>query len=146
MISGDARVAIHVSTVRDALCPPARTLTELTVRVMNGENVTFLQVGIILADHEIVTDLNRRFLDHDRPTDVLSFRLNDEAPLEGEVYVDVETAAERCEEFGTTPADEILRYVVHGLLHLAGYDDSTAEERTRMQVLEDRYLSGLSGD
>lgn len=146
MTSGDARVEIHVATVHDALCPSSRTLSDLTVSVMDGENVPFARIGIILADHDVVTDLNRRYLDHAWRTDVLSFRLNEESPLEGEVYVDVETANERCEEFGATPSDEVLRYVTHGLLHLAGYDDATAEERTRMQVLEDRYLSGISGE
>lgn len=144
MTSGEARVEIHVDTVRAALCPPARTLSDLTVRVMEGENTPFAWIGIVLADHDVVTDLNRRYLDHAWQTDVLSFRLSEETPLEGEVYVDVETANERCMEFGATPSDEILRYVVHGLLHLAGYDDSTAGERSRMRELEDRYLSGIT--
>lgn len=144
MTSGDPRIEIHVDTAWDALCPSARTISDLTVSVMDGERTPFAWIAIILADHDVVTDLNRRYLEHAWKTDVLSFRLSEETPLEGEVYVDVETANERCEEFGTTPSNEILRYIVHGLLHLAGYDDATAEERSRMHELEDQYLSGIT--
>lgn len=153
MISGDdagengphgdcaSRVDIHIDTAHRALCPSEDRLTRLTESVLGGEGIAFDSIGIILADHDVVTDLNRRFLDHDWPTDVLSFRLNEEGPIEGEVYVDVETALERCEEFEVTAADELLRYVVHGLLHLAGHDDHTDEQRARMRSLENRYLA-----
>jgi len=134
-------VEIHVSTHAPDLCPSEESLKNLAIRVMEGENVPFQRIGIILADHDLVSDLNRRYLNHDWQTDVISFRLSDETPLEGEVYVDVETADERCAEFGTTAEDEILRYTTHGLLHLAGYDDATREERERMRKLEDDYLA-----
>jgi len=135
------QVDIHVSTDHADLCPTGESLRNLAIGVMKGENVPFERIGIILADHDVVTDLNRRYLDHEWQTDVLSFRLSDEDPLEGEVYVDVQTASERCKEFGATPRDEILRYAVHGLLHLTGYDDATDEEREQMRRLEDDYLS-----
>lgn len=88
-----------------------------------------------------VRRLNRKYLGHDYDTDVLSFEIDRTADgLEGEVYVDVETAAERCSEFGSQEREEIERYTIHGLLHLAGYDDDTAENKDRMHVLENLYL------
>ncbi len=95
-------------------------------------------------DHAAVLALNRRHLGHDYLTDVLSFSLVDEddppGAVEGEVYVDLDTAAERCAEFGATFEQEAARYAVHGLLHLIGYDDATAEGRAAMRACEDRYL------
>ena len=114
----------------------------LVEQVMAGESVRWTSIGVILAGHELVTDLNRTWLSHDYHTDVLSFLVDDsEAGLEGEVYVDVETARERCAEFNTTVREEVARYIVHGLLHLAGHDDATAEGSRLMTALENRYLT-----
>ncbi|MEQ9104696.1 MAG: rRNA maturation RNase YbeY [Rhodothermales bacterium] len=114
----------------------------LVERVMAGESVRWASIGIILAGHELVTELNNIWLSHDYDTDVLSFVVEEsEAGLEGEVYVDVETARERCVEFNTTVRQEVARYIVHGLLHLAGHDDATAEGSRLMTALENRYLT-----
>lgn len=128
---------------------PSRTLDADTVsttvqRVLDGEEVAARDVSIVLADHATVLDLNRAWLNHDYTTDVLSFNLDEEALsegfVEGEVYVDLDTAAERAPEFDTTFEAEALRYVVHGVLHLVGYDDATPDEKATMHALEDRYL------
>ena len=102
------------------------------------------ELSVVLADRATVHALNREWLGHDNPTDVVSFPLDEEAAaegvIEGEVYVDLDTAAERAPEFGAAFEEEALRYVVHGLLHLAGHDDATDADRARMRALEDRYL------
>lgn len=121
--------------------PGENEVLRLVERVMAGELVAWSSIGVILAGHELVTELNTKWLSHDYHTDVLSFLVEEgDAGLEGEVYVDVETARERCAEFNTTVQDEIARYIVHGLLHLAGHDDATAEGTRMMTALENRYL------
>ena len=129
---------------------PSRQLDEAGVRavveaVSAGEGVVVASLGVVLGDHRLVHDLNREWLGHDYPTDVVSFVLDEEAQargvLDGEVYVDLDTAAERAPEFGVTPEHEALRYVAHGVLHLAGHDDATDDERAAMRALEDRYLA-----
>ncbi len=116
-------------------------LRRLSASVLEGESVVWSCIGVILAGHETVRALNREYLDHDFDTDVLSF-LIDRADdgIEAEIYVDVQTAEERHHCYGATPGREIERYVVHGLLHLAGYEDDTPEDKRRMRELEDRYL------
>ena len=122
--------------------PDVRALAD---RIASGENVSWREVGIILGDHALVHDLNREWLEHDWETDVVSFPLDEEArargEIEGEVYVDLDTAREVAPEVGATFEHEALRYVAHGLLHLVGYDDATDEERAVMRGLEDRYLT-----
>ena len=132
---------VVVSTEHESVCPSAEALKTLITHVLDSEGASWDSVGVILADHTVVTDLNSRYLNHDYDTDVLSFRLDDGGPIEGEVYVDVETAVERCSEFDVAPADEIRRYAVHGVLHLIGYDDSTEMQEKAMRGLEDKYLA-----
>ncbi|MEL6615265.1 MAG: rRNA maturation RNase YbeY [Bacteroidota bacterium] len=118
-------------------------------RVAEGEGVHWREVGIILGDHALVHELNSEWLGHDWTTDVVSFPLDEEArargEIEGEVYVDLDTAQEVAPEVGATFETEALRYVVHGLLHLCGHDDAADDERAAMRALEDRYL-GLGPD
>ncbi|MDT0631330.1 rRNA maturation RNase YbeY [Rubrivirga sp. S365] len=127
-----------------------RVLDEDAVRhvaeaVCEGEGVRVASLGVILGDHRLVHDLNREWLGHDYETDVVSFVLDEDAlgrgEVDGEVYVDLDTAVERAPEFGVTWEHEALRYVAHGVLHLAGHDDSTPPEREAMRALEDRYLA-----
>lgn len=142
-MSPDGGLEVHVAHA-------SRQLSEDRVRavveaVCEGEGVRIASLGVVLGDHALVHDLNREWLGHDYETDVVSFVLDEEAQtrgeVDGEVYVDLDTAAERAPEFGVTPEHEALRYVVHGVLHLVGHDDATDAERDAMRALEDRYLA-----
>lgn len=135
-----------------ALEHPTRTLDTsaleaLLRRAATAEGFAIRYLGVVLTDHAAVHALNRDFLRHDYETDVVSFPLGEAAVAEriidGEVYVDLDTAAERAPEFGASFEDEARRYVVHGLLHLMGHDDATDAERAAMRALEDRYLAGV---
>lgn len=124
------------------------TALERIIRhVLEAEEASLVHLSVVLSDHDTVRRLNRLYLDHDYNTDVLSFSLRDDADpedapiVEGEVYVDLDTAAERYDEFGTTFEREAYRYVVHGVLHLLGYDDATKAGRLAMREKEDQYLN-----
>ena len=135
-------VSVDVDIEDTSDLPSEGFVTALVATVLTGENKMWASVGIVLSGHDVVTALNVEWLSHDYDTDVLSFVVEDGVDgLEGEVYVDVETARERHAEFETTVHDEICRYIVHGVLHLAGHDDATAEGARLMRALEDRYLS-----
>lgn len=117
-------------------------------RVAAGESAEVASLGVVLTDHAVVRDLNVRFLGHDYDTDVLSFALEDfDAEglrvVDGEIYIDLDTAAERAPEFGVSLEHEVARYLVHGLLHLIGYDDATPEGRRAMRGRENRYLAAV---
>ncbi len=124
-----------------------RVLQALVRRVADAEDCSMGTVSIVLTDHDTVLTLNREHLGHDYVTDVLSFDLSEEpACMDGEIYVDLDTAAERHEEFGASFAEEARRYVVHGALHLVGYDDRNDDERAIMRRLEDRFLAAVDAD
>ncbi len=101
-------------------------------------------LGIILADSALVRALNKRYRGGDYDTDVLSFPLGEGEAIDGEVYVSLDFAAARCAEFGASFEEEAHRYVLHGLLHLMGYDDADEAGRKTMRSLENRYLSDLA--
>lgn len=120
-------------------------LGALVRRAAVAEGFAIRYLGVVLTGHAAVHRLNHDFLGHDYETDVVSFPLDEgavaERVIDGEVYVDLDTAAERAPEFGATFEREAARYVVHGLLHLMGHNDATDAERDAMRALEDRYLA-----
>ena len=139
----DADLSISIMDgIEAASCPDHTRLSRLAALVFSGEKHTLASLGIVFGNHETVLALNNTWLGHDWHTDVISFLL-EEDPVEGEIYIDVETAQEQHEEFGVTIHQELERYAVHGMLHLCGHDDATTEERDAMRSLEDRYLTLL---
>ena len=104
-------------------------------------------VSLAVVDDSTIHELNRRYLDHDWPTDVLSFVLDQhDDRLEGEVIVSADTAAAAAGEFGWSAADELLLYTIHGMLHLVGYDDKSDDDVREMRAAEQRYLRQLGVD
>lgn len=102
------------------------------------------RMEIVVLDPEPMRETNVQFLGHDYPTDVLAFALEDDLEnglLEGNVLVCPDVAAERAPEFGWAAAEELLLYVIHGALHLVGYDDHSPEDAPTMRAKEREYLA-----
>jgi len=98
-------------------------------------------LSIAIVDDPTIHRLNRQYLQHDWPTDVLSFPLEQRAGyLEGEVVVSAETAEKVAEQVPWTGPEELLLYVIHGTLHLVGYRDKSPEEVAKMRAAELVYL------
>ena len=101
-------------------------------------------ISLALVDDPTMHELNREYLDHDYPTDVLSFVLEcDGTHVVGQLIASVDTAVENAGQYGWTPTEELLLYVVHGSLHLVGYDDRQPEEREAMREAESAHLHKL---
>lgn len=110
-------------------------------RVLADSPWTSARISLAVVDDQTIHALNRRFLDHDYPTDVLSFLLHQQHDhLEGEVIASAQTAAANAHEFGWSAADELLLYVIHGMLHLVGHDDKMPAQIGAMREAEARYL------
>jgi probable rRNA maturation factor len=117
-------------------------LKEGVKRVFSGEGIDSAIISIAVVDDPTMHDLNRRYLQHDYPTDVLSFLLeDDERRLEGEIIISADYAVREAEQFGWTAQDEMLLYIIHGALHLAGYDDLEPELKAEMRAKEREYLA-----
>ncbi|MEQ8790774.1 MAG: rRNA maturation RNase YbeY [Pirellulaceae bacterium] len=110
--------------------------------VLHEEGVAAAEISLAVVDDPTIHDLNRRYLQHDYATDVLSFLLDEQqGRLEGEVIVSADTAAAAAEQYGWSLNDELLLYVVHGALHLVGYDDLDPDSKAEMRRRERLHLA-----
>lgn len=115
----------------------------IVTSILSDYNCESALVNLIYLNNEDIHQMNKKYLDHDYPTDVITFTL-DEDELEGEIYIGVETAEENAKKYGAKLNEELLRLAAHGTLHLMNEDDSTDEERERMHNLENKYLNLLN--
>jgi probable rRNA maturation factor len=119
---------------------PSKVIQRIAYKVLRGEKANVSgALSIVLVDNDAISDLNRRFLKKNRPTDVIAFGFGDEE-VWGEVYVGAERTREQAGDYGVPPKDELARCVIHGVLHLLGYGDGTVRERRVMKGKEEEYL------
>lgn len=110
--------------------------------ILADAGVTSGMVSVAVVDDAAIHRLNNEFLDHDYPTDVLSFLLErNGAMIEGEVIVSGDTAQRTAAVYNWSPHDELLLYVIHGTLHLVGFDDLQPDLLAEMRRQESRYLT-----
>ena len=119
---------------------PRKKIISSLEKLFIAESYKEATINLIFLDDEAIKELNKKYLNHDYSTDVISFCLEEE-PLEGEVYISVETAESNSIEYNTKFTDELTRYAIHGVLHIIGYDDISLEDREKMRILEDKYLN-----
>ncbi|MEY2550536.1 MAG: putative rRNA maturation factor [Verrucomicrobiota bacterium] len=94
------------------------------------------EVNVILVSDKRIAEIHRRFLSEPGPTDVITFQ-------HGEIVISAETAARQARQFGTTLDHELRLYLVHGLLHLHGFDDKTAAGAAEMKRRQERVVASL---
>ncbi len=110
-------------------------------RVVDEENKKIGgELSIILANDELLQDLNCRFLNKDCSTDVIAFPFGEEEEVWGEIYVSQEKAKEQALEYHVPFQEELMRLIIHGVLHLLGYQDQTVELKNWMEKKENFYL------
>jgi probable rRNA maturation factor len=144
MASTSSALEIDVSDTQGHLIVDPERVRGLARRVLAGEAVQRASISVALVDDATIHAVNRRHLAHDCPTDVISFVHSDAgAPvLEGEVVISAERAAAVAGGLGVDSWAELALYLVHGLLHVCGYDDSEEPMRARMRQREDELLRG----
>ena len=99
-------------------------------------------ITIIITQDEELRKLKLKFFNQDVFTDVIAFNLEDENdPIEGEIYISLDRVKENAKEFNEKRIDELKRVIIHGCLHLVGYDDDTIEKKEKMTSLENKYIN-----
>lgn len=116
-----------------------------TVRMVLAESeYATAFVSIAVVDDPTIHELNKKHLQHDYPTDVLSFVLEQtENSVEGELVVSADTAMREASDAGWTAFEELLLYIIHGVLHLIGYDDHAPEDQVEMYAAEAHFLQRI---
>ena len=138
-------VDVEVSDTQSALRFDPEALASVARGALVAEGIARASVSLAVVDDRAIRALNARHLGHDWPTDVISFLLSGprDGVLSGEIVVSAETAARTAEAAGVPPFDELALYVVHGLLHLCGYDDGDDLTRVAMRRREGQVLARL---
>lgn len=141
----DIDLGYHVNATRYSLPnAPDPRIRQAACWIANEFGFKKFYASIAIVDDRIMQQVNAQRLGHDWPTDVISFELDvGENSVEGEVIASLETAARICTAAGWSAADELLLYVVHGLLHIAGMDDSDNEQQQKMRLAEQSCLLAL---
>lgn len=124
---------------------PNNQVESIISHVLVKEDISDSDITIIFGDTELLQSLKKEFFDIDRTTDVIAFRLNDydEKNIDGEIYICLPVAKENAGIYNETYDREVARLIIHGGLHLIGYDDGTDEDRNAMRNLENKYLEEL---
>lgn len=148
---------IDISDNQDALQLDADYLSDVVRTTLAAEQVAAASLSIAIVDDTTIHQLNRQYLQHDYPTDVLSFLLEatDNSAhaagqprgagkhIDGEVIVSAEYAQNLAADYDWEPLHELILYIVHGVLHLCGYDDLTVDELPLMREREQAVFSAL---
>ena len=132
------RARILVADLQAAVRLPVARLKRLARAVIEGEKLRAGDLSIAFVDRATMRKANRRFLRHDYDTDVLAFPLD--PPLLGEIVISTDFAVKEAEKRGLAALEEVSRYLVHGLLHLAGFDDHSPSKKRIMWARQERYL------
>jgi probable rRNA maturation factor len=122
-----------------------RLLKEIAAAALDELKIKEAELGIVLISAKEMASMNEKFLGHEGPTDVITFDYSEKRKqLHGELFVCVAVAEKQAKEFGTNRQSEIVRYIVHGILHLMGHDDLQAVARKKMKLEERRLVRKLS--
>jgi probable rRNA maturation factor len=136
-------IRVSVASPQEAVVIDRGRMRETVRVVLAGEGVHDAEISLAFVDNATIHRLNRQFLDHDEPTDVLSFPLGEGKKLAGELVLGAEVALGQAQVRGHSVEVELALYVIHGLLHLCGYDDRATEGARAMRERERHYLGVL---
>ena len=115
-------------------------IIELCSKILDSENCNNAKIDFILKDKKFLNTLKKEYFDMDVYTDVIAFNLGDKDTIDGEVYISIDDVLENSKLYSKTFNEEFSRIVIHGLLHLLGYNDKTKKEKDNMTLLEEKYL------
>jgi probable rRNA maturation factor len=138
-------IRVSIASPQELVALPFAQLREVGRVVLEGEGIREAKISLAFVDNPTIHDINKRFLKHDEPTDVITFPLSGTGAkkLEGELVIGVEIALEQAKERGHAVEAELCLYVIHGLLHLVGYDDVKPKDAAQMRQKEREYLQAL---
>ena len=130
-----------------SLCYNDNIIIKLSNKILISEKCKKGKVSIILSNKKYLNKLKKKYFNLDVFTDVIAFNLEDKNDcLDGEIYISIDDVKENAKIFSNSFNNEFSRILIHGILHLVGYDDSNEKEKKIMKNLEDKYLCFINED
>ena len=119
-----------------------KTLTRKWLKLVAESEICRIgDISVIFCSDNYILDINQKYLGHDYFTDIITFDYREGDRLSGDLFISVDSVRENSIEYGTAFNDELNRVIVHGFLHIIGYDDHTDEDIKVMRSKENYYLS-----
>ncbi|MBR7129261.1 MAG: rRNA maturation RNase YbeY [Tidjanibacter sp.] len=138
-------MAVHFYNQDSNYLPKGRVKIGKWVReTIHNEGYKAGEICYIFCSSANHIEMNRQYVGHDYYTDVITFDYSDlegRGVVSGDIFIDHETVADNAQQLGTNPAEEQLRVIIHGVLHLCGYKDKSDQEAAQMRQKEDFYLA-----
>ncbi len=116
-------------------------LQDKLIHLVENEGMMLGEIGIIFCSDQYLLQMNKKYLNHDYFTDIITFNYNEKKYVQGDLFISVDRIRENAVSFGVSIREELFRVIFHGLLHLTGYDDKTKKEKELMRGKENYYLS-----
>ena len=122
-----------------------KSIKYLFEQVFNKENIHCAKLSLILSDRKYLNELKKEYFGLDYFTDVIAFNLNEKnEDINGEIYVSIDDVILNSKQFNESINQEFKRIIIHGLLHVIGYNDDTDKNKNNMTKLENKYMSFIS--
>ena len=117
------------------------TLKEFITKQVRKEGIIIIDLQYIFCSDKYLLEINRKFLEHDYYTDIISFDLSEEkGKLIAEVYISIDRVKDNAKSLHTTLQEELLRVIFHGALHFCGYKDKKQKEAVLMREMENTWI------
>ena len=122
--------------------PPKTQIKFFCDALFLSHKIYFAKISFIFCDDEYLSKLKLEYFNKNEFTDVISFLINEDKDndMEGEVYISLDRAIENSRLYSQKYNKEVMRLIIHGCLHLIGFDDKTKKEKEKMTLMEDKFL------
>lgn len=134
-------VVSFASEQTDFSLPNESQIVEWLKGVSESEGCTLMELAYIFCSDEFLLEINQQYLSHDYYTDVITFDYSEDNHVSGDVFISVDRVRENAKILDVKEDQELQRVMVHGLLHLLGYNDKSPAQKSEMTLKEDFYLS-----
>ncbi len=135
-------MAVHYYTEDcDIRFPGKRKTGRWIDRTIAAEGRETGQISIVFCSDDYLLALNRKHLNHDYFTDIITFDYDEGETVSGDLFISIDTVRANAVQFGVSFPEELYRVIIHGVLHLCGYKDKTPEDSRLMREKENYYLS-----